>query len=151
MDEHELDDTRSSSSNLAPVAATQTDGVQRQRSSREGKFKAGDEQQGEKKDRKRDARSESRGCRSNEPRKDQAQPTENEPTQGELKIKTVTLKARYEDMQRRKQREPCFRCGQAGHWRRECMNAAVCQNCRQPNTTASNCTKCNSTKPTGNG
>ena len=49
----------SSSSNLAPVAATQADGEYRQRSSREEKLKAVDKQQGGKKDRKREARSKS--------------------------------------------------------------------------------------------
>ena len=131
----ELDDISSSSSNLAPIAAPQTNGGHRQRSSREGKYKAADEQPGERKDRKREARSKSRGRRGDKPKKGPAQPKEEEPTQGELKIGTALPKAKYEDVQRRKQREPCFRCGQAGHWRRECMNAAVCQNCGQPNTT----------------
>ena len=138
------------SSNLAPVAATQTNERTQQRSSRDRKFKPPDGQQGEKKDRKRDARSKSRGRRSDKLKKDEAQTTKNAPTQGELKIETAPPKAKYEDMHRRKQREPCFRCGQAGHWRRECMNAAVCQNCRHPNTNARNCTRCNPPEPTRN-
>ena len=132
----EIEEVLSSSSNLAPVAATQTDERTQQRSRRDRKFKPPDRQQGEKKGRKRDARSKSRGRRSDKPKKDEVQPTESEPTTGELKIETAPPKAKYEDMQRRKQREPCFRCSQASHWRRECMNAAVCQNCGQPNTTA---------------
>ena len=142
--------TLSSSSNLAPVAATQTDERTQQRSSRIRKFKPPDGQQGEKKDRKRDTRSKSRGRRNDKPKKDEAQPTENEPTPGELRIETAPPKAKYEDMQRRKQRETCFRWGQVGHWRRECMNAAICQNCGQPNTTARHCTRCNPAEPTGN-
>ena len=91
----ELDDIHSSSSNLAPVAATQTDGGNRQRSSIEGKYKAADEQLGEKKDRKREARSKSRGRRGDKPKKDPAQPKEEEPTHGELKIETAPPKAKY--------------------------------------------------------
>ena len=57
----EVEVTLSSSSNLAPVAATQTEGESQQRSSTDRKFKPPDGQQGEKKDRKRDARSKSKG------------------------------------------------------------------------------------------
>ena len=89
----------SSSSNLAPVAAAQTDERTQQRSSRDRKFKPPDGQQGEKKDRKRDARSKSRGRRSDKPKKDEAQTTKNTPMQGELKIETAPPKAKYEDMQ----------------------------------------------------
>ena len=117
----EIEEALSSSSNLAPVATTQTDKELSQRSSRDRKLKPPDRQHGEKKDRKRDARSISRGRRGEKPKKNQDQSTETEPTQGKLKIETAPPKAKYEDMQRRKQREPCFRCGQAGHWRRECM------------------------------
>ena len=66
LDEAEV--TLSSSSNLAPVAATQTDERTQQRSLRDRKFKPLDGQQGEKKDRKRDARSKSRGRRSDKPK-----------------------------------------------------------------------------------
>ena len=146
----EIEESLSSSSNLAPVATTQTDQEPDQKSSRERKAKPKDEQRGDKKDRKRDARSKSRGRHRDKPKKDRDQPSEPEKKQEELKIEEVPPKAKYEDMQRRKQREPCFRCGQAGHWRRECMNAAVCQNCGQPNTTARKCTRCNSATAAGN-
>ena len=97
----EAEVTLSSSSNLAPVAATQTDERTQQRSTRDRKFKPPDGQKGEKKDRKRDARSKGGGRRSDKPKKDEAQPTENEPKQGDLKIETAPPKAKYEDMQRR--------------------------------------------------
>ena len=100
----EVEVTLSSSSHLAPVATIQTEERSQQRSSRDHKFKPPDGQQEEKKGRKRDARCKSRGRRDEKSRKDQAQPTENEPTQGELKIETAPLKAKFEDMQRRKQR-----------------------------------------------
>ena len=146
----EIEDTLSSSSNLAPVATTQMDGEHIQRSSRERKSKPKDEQKGEKKERKRDARSKSQDRRGAQRGKDQDKQTEHEQKQDELKIETISSKAKYEDMQRRKMSEPCFRCGQVDHWRRECMNAAVCQNCGQPNTTARKCTRCNSSTATGN-
>ena len=62
----------SSSSNLAPVAATQMDERSQQRSSRDRKFKPPDGQQEVKKHHKRDARSKSRGHRSDKPKKDEA-------------------------------------------------------------------------------
>ena len=99
MSAEEIEDALSSSSNLAPVATTQTDGEHNQRSSREWKPKPKDEQKGEKKESKRDARSKSQGRRGVQRGKDQDKQTEHEQKQGELKIETVPPKAKYDDMQ----------------------------------------------------
>ena len=140
----EVEVTLSSSSNLAPVGTTQTEERSQQRSSRNRKIKPPDGQQGEKKDRKRDTRSKSKSRAAGQKKESRAKFTENQPTTEPPKIEVVPPNGKFEDMQRRKMREPCFRCGQAGHWRRECMNAAVCQNCGQMNTTARNCIRCTS-------
>ena len=67
-----------------------------------------------------------------------------EPPSSELPtIQVVPPKLKHEDMQRRMDREPCFCCGQVGHWRKECVNAAVYRNCGTPNSTVRTCAKCN--------